>query len=220
MKNEITPRQKEILSYIFDFIEENGYSPSMRDIASNFNIASTNGVSGHIDALITKKFLEKANNASRTLTITSKGLEQLGKQADQNKTIALNDGSFSIPILGRVAAGFPILHYENFDGAVVVDPSLMKEKKDTFALKVKGDSMINAGIFEDDIVIVHKQGFAGNGDVVVAQIDGEITVKTYLMKNNQVYLLPANDKYEPIVVGHNSSFVLIGKVTGVTRCLN
>lgn len=219
MKHEITPRQKEILAFIYDFIEENGYSPSMRDIASNFKMASTNGVSGHIDALIAKKFLDKENNVSRTLTITEKGLAQLGKNAGEG-AIESGDGKFSIPILGRVAAGFPILHYDNFDGSVVVDPSMMKEKKDTFALKVKGDSMINAGIFEDDIVIVHKQIFAANGDIVVAQINGEITVKTYLMKNNQVFLLPANEKYEPIVVGHNNSFLLIGKVTGVTRCLN
>ncbi|GMU85865.1 MAG: LexA repressor [Ignavibacteriales bacterium] len=218
MKQEITARQKEILGFIAEFGQENGYPPSLRDIASHFGISSTNGVAGHLEALVTKNFLSKESNSSRTLTITEKGWSVLGLEGQTAEKE--DENPYSLPLLGRVAAGFPIMHYDNIEGSVVVDPSMLRERKDSFALKVKGDSMINAGIFEGDIVVVHKQIFASNGDIVVAQIDGEVTVKTYLRKNNQIILLPANEKYDPIVISQNSNFILIGKVTGVTRCLN
>ncbi len=218
MKQEITDRQKEILRFIAEFGQENGYPPSLRDIAAHFGISSTNGVAGHLEKLVTKNFLSKESNSSRALSITEKGWLVLSDEGLTSEKEA--DNPFALPLLGRVAAGFPIMHYDNIEGSVVVDPSMLRERKDSFALKVKGDSMINAGIFEGDIVVVHKQIFASNGDIVVAQIDGEVTVKTYLRKNNQIILLPANEKYEPIVISQNSNFTLIGKVTGVTRCLN
>ncbi len=212
MKNELTERQQEILNFIHQFRDENGYPPTLREIGRRFSISSTFGVKRHLDALVKKGYLNIESNASRGISIIKEdpsGIEEVR-----------NDIYRRIPIVGRVAAGSPILAMENIEGSVVIDSAFMKKSQDCFALKVKGDSMINAGIFENDLVIVTPRNEAVNGDIVVAMLEDEVTVKTFEKKNNQIRLLPQNDSYQPIEVDKSKEFKIVGKVTGVVRWLN
>ncbi len=125
-----------------------------------------------------------------------------------------------IPVVGRVAAGSPILAMENIEGSVIIDPAFIKNAEDAFALRVSGDSMINAGIFENDLVIVSPNEKGINGDVIVAMLDDEVTVKTLEKKENKIRLIPENDNYKPIEINRTNEFSIVGKVKGVVRWLN
>lgn len=207
MKNRLTDRQKEILDFICQFREECGYPPTLREIGKKFGISSTFGVKRHLDALVKKGYLNIEGSLSRGISVLN------NKREDENLFR-------KIPVVGRVAAGSPILAVENIEGSIVVDPTLMKKNEDCFALKIKGDSMINAGIFEGDIVIVSPKKEAFNGEIIVAMIDDEATVKKFEKKNNKIRLLPENDNYAPIEVEDTKEFAIIGKVIGVVRWMN
>lgn len=210
MSKNITDRQQEILDFIQNFKELNGYPPTLREIGKSFNISSTFGVKRHLDALVKKGYLNVESNASRGISIVG----------DQNSNFS-NNNSKEIPIVGRVAAGIPITSYENLEGTVSIDSSFFKrENEENFALKVKGDSMIEEGIFEGDLLVISPQKTANNYDIIVAMVDGEATVKTYINKNNAITLLPANKNYSPIVIESKQDFSIIGKVKGVLRWIN
>ena len=212
MKNQLTERQQEILSFISQFRDANGYPPTLREIGKKFDISSTFGVKRHLDALVKKGYLNVESNASRGISL----IHNLFPGPNYDR-----DNEFSkIPIVGRVAAGSPILAIENIEGSVVIDNSFMKRTDDCFALKVKGDSMINAGIFEGDLVIVSPSKESVNGDTVVARLDDEVTVKTFEKKKNKVRLIPENENYDPIEVDDKKEFSIIGKVVGVIRWFN
>jgi repressor LexA len=213
MKNELTDRQQEILSFIHQFRDENGYPPTLREIGKRFGISSTFGVKRHLDALVKKGYLNIESNASRGISIV---------HDEPSNIINLDNNEIfrKIPIVGRVAAGSPILAMENIEGSIVIDSAFMKKSEDCFALKVKGDSMINAGIFENDLVIVAPRGEALNGDIIVAMIEDEVTVKTFEKKNDNIKLIPQNENYKPIEVNELKEFKIVGKVTGVVRWLN
>lgn len=214
MKNKLTDRQKEILDFIQKFISENGFPPTLREIASNFGMASTFGVKRHLDALKKKGYLKIESFASRAITLNK--ISSAG-ESDNN---FMNTKVISIPVVGRVAAGSPILSEENLQGTIAIDSNFFRNNKDCFALKVTGDSMINAGIFDGDLVIVNPNEKVSQHDIVVARVDDEITVKNYEKKNNKVFLIPQNDNYEPITVTERNNFSLIGKVVGVLRWFN
>lgn len=213
MKNKLTDRQEEILRFIHDFKEENGYPPTLREIGKKFGISSTFGVKRHLDALVKKGYLHIESNASR-------GISFLRDDIQSQPLIEKNDIFNRIPIIGRVAAGIPLLAEENIEGNIVIDSSFVKKSQDCFALRVKGNSMINAGIFEGDFVIVTSEKDVKNGDIIVALIDDEATVKVFERKNQTIRLLPRNNDYQPIEVNENQNFSVIGKVTGVVRYLN
>ena len=216
MKKELTDRQQEILSFIEQFRDENGYPPTLRQIGKQFGISSTFGVKRHMDALVKKGHILVESNASRGITILS-DFEHITLP----QTFSDVEKYFKrIPILGRVAAGVPITAVENHDGDVVVDPAMLKGFQTCFALKVKGDSMMNAGIMEKDFVIVASQNFAKHDDIVVALIDDEATVKRYWQKNNEIKLIPENDNYQPIEIVNKEVFHIAGKVIGVIRWYN
>lgn len=212
MKNELTDRQQEILSFILQFREENGYPPTLREIGRKFGISSTFGVKRHLDALVKKGYLNIESNASRGISIVKDDPVKISEEIDNIYR--------KIPIIGRVAAGSPILAMENIEGSIVIDSAFMKKSEDCFALKVKGDSMINAGIFENDLVIVAPRNDAANGDIVVAMLEDEVTVKTFEKNKEGIRLLPQNENYKPIEVDRSKEFKIIGKVTGVVRWLN
>jgi repressor LexA len=214
MKNKLTDRQKEILDFIQKFISDNGFPPTLREIASNFGLASTFGVKRHLDALKKKGYLKIESFASRAIT-----LNKISNEYDLEKT-NFNSKIIPIPVVGRVAAGSPILSEENLEGTIAIDSSFFKNNKDCFALKVTGDSMINAGIFEGDLVIVNPNEKVSQHDIVVARVDDEITVKNYEKKNDKIFLIPQNEKYQPIVVTERNNFSLVGKVIGVLRWFN
>ncbi len=211
MKNELTERQNDIYQFIKEFIDFNSYPPTYREIGAQFGIASTFGVKRHIDALIKKGFLNIGENSSRTISLTANFKENI--QSQQSNTI-------EIPIIGRVAAGQPILAEENIEGTFNIQSSLINGKADCFALKVKGDSMINAGIFEGDVVIVNPQKDANNGEIVVALLDNEATLKRYKRINGNISLMPENDNYNPIAIDKSDNFSIVGKALGVFRWYN
>lgn len=216
MKKELTERQEEILNFIKEFLQECGYPPTLRQIGKHFSISSTFGVKRHLEALEKKGYLNIESNASRGITV----LREDNVFDLPAITRDIDDLSNRIPIIGRVAAGSPITAEENIEGTIVIDPSFLDKTKDCFALKVKGDSMINAGIFEGDLVIVNPQTNAGTDDIIVARIDDEVTVKRYYSKSGQIKLLPENNNYSPILITPTNEFTIIGKVTGVVRWLN
>lgn len=216
MKTQLTDRQEEILTFIKQFREENGYPPTLREIGKRFGISSTFGVKRHLEALVKKGYLNIESNASRGISFS----KDEGVSGVNIYNIEKELGFQKVPLVGRVAAGSPILAEENIEGSIVLDSAFIKRGEDSFALKVKGDSMINAGIFESDIVIVSSNRDIHNGDVVVAMLDNEATVKTYEIKNNKIRLLPQNEKYSPIEIESSREFKLIGKVIGVIRWFN
>jgi len=216
MKKELTDRQQEVLTFIEQFRNENGYPPTLRQIGKQFGISSTFGVKRHIDALVKKGYILVESNASRGITVLS-NFESIQLSPISND---LEKFFKRVPVIGHVAAGVPITAVENHEGDVVVDPAMLKGYQTCFALKVKGDSMINAGIVENDHVIVAAQNFAKHDDIVVALIDDEATVKRYWQKNNEIKLIPENDNYQPIEIVNKEIFHIAGKVIGVIRWYN
>lgn len=202
---KLTDRQKDILAFIQQHISEKGYSPSLREIGKQFAIVSTFGVKRHIDALIKKGFITAGTKISRSFAIVS---------AKEEKFIQKD---FEIPIVGRVAAGMPILAVENIEGNMVIDPRIAKNAAGCFALKVKGDSMINAGIIEDDLIVISPSKAAHSGDIVIAMLGDEATVKRFHRKGEEMFLVPENNNYPPIPVSNREDFSIIGKVVGVLR---
>jgi repressor LexA len=205
MKKELTARQREIYEFIRSEILRKGCPPTYREIGEQFGIRSTNGVKRSLDALFKKGYLERKPMVSR-------GLELMEKLP-----VEKNDAIKEIPIVGRVAAGEPIVAEENLEGVINVDASLFRGDGH-FALHVNGDSMKNVGIYDGDIVIARQQSTAQKGEIVVAIIGDEATVKRYVPKNGDVMLMPENDDYKPIVISRESQDLRIaGKVTGLMR---
>lgn len=215
MKDKLTDRQENILSFIKQFTQVSGYPPTLREIGKHFQISSTFGVKRHLEALVKKGFINIESNASRGISLVRKSSEDFleGLHFDDNAFI-------KVPVLGRVAAGLPINAVENHDGSIVIDPSFFKKAEDAFALRVKGDSMINVGINDKDLVIVSPKEQAKNGDIVVALLNDEATVKRFEVINNKIRLIAENKSYNPIEVKSEDDFKLVGKVKGVVRWLN
>ncbi|MGB7951852.1 MAG: transcriptional repressor LexA [Candidatus Binatia bacterium] len=196
----LTFRQKEIYDFLLRTIREKGYAPSIPEIGRRFQIASTNGVSDHLKALEKKGYIRRVGKRAFEI------LSTLGKPV----LTAVRD----IPVVGTVPAGKPFLSEENIEGLLTV-PSDMGTGK-LFALQVKGDSMIGAGILDGDRVIVKQQGTAENGEIVCALIEGEATLKRFYKKGDIVTLKAENEKYAPITVSQGE-FRVLGKVVGLIR---
>lgn len=211
MKKPLTVRQESILNYIKEHLEENGYPPTYREIGKQFDISSTFGVKRHIDALAKKGYLNYESNQSRTLSVNGNG---------ESTNIKIDETIQSIPIIGRVAAGYPIFSEENIEGTLKVDASLIKSSKKCFGLKVRGDSMVNAGILDGDLVMVQAQNDVNNGDIVVALLGDESTLKRFYKNNRKLQLLPENKNFNPIDVSNREDFSVVGKVIGVYRGYN
>lgn len=223
---ELTERQQQVLGFILRHIAEHRYPPTVREIGAALDIRSTNGVSDHLKALERKGYLGREGMKSRALTPTpaaweALGIEQVGETRDSSPPKAANDDSLEIPLLGRVAAGAPILAEESWDSSIRVDPSWGARAKGSrlFALAVRGDSMMEDGIFDGDTVIVRHQNTASRGDLVVAMIDGEATVKRYFPEGKRIRLQPANSAMEPIYVHADEArdTAIVGLVVGLFR---
>ena len=210
MKTDLTDRQKDILGFIQEYVELNNFPPTYREIGQKFKIVSTFGVKRHIDALVKKGYLNSGNNLSRTLTLV----------VNNNPIKKEQTTILEIPVVGRVAAGQPILAEENIEGNIVIDKNFLGSRTECFGLKVRGDSMINAGIMEGDLVIIQPQKEAVNGDIVVALIKDEATMKRFSLIDGRIHLIPENDNYEPIIIDNFEEFSIVGKVIGVFRSYN
>ncbi len=199
----LTDRQKQIYDFLSVSVRAKGYAPSIPEIGKRFKITSTRGVFDHLKALEKKGYIKRVG--TRAINIVSQSGRSGLPQAKE------------IPIVGRVRAGGPLLAEENIEGSLTVGDELARGKE-TFALKVKGDSMIDDGILEGDHVIIRRQDTAEDGDIVCALIGDEATLKRFYRRGREVTLKPANPKYEPIVVS-KGEFRILGKATGVIRKL-
>ena len=197
-------KQMAVLNYIHKQVEDHGYPPTVREICSAVGLSSTSTVHGHISRLIEQGFLQKDPSKPRALEITSKGLDILGVKPIQKE----------IPMLGVVTAGQPILAVENATEFFPIPPSI-QDNNDLFMLTIRGTSMIKAGIFNGDQVIVRKQSTAKNGDIVIAMNDdNEATCKRFYKEKTRFRLQPENDTMEPIFL---DNVRILGKVVGLFR---
>lgn len=207
-RKKLTARQEEIFLYISNRIKEQQPPPTVREIGEKFNIASTNGVRSILGALVKKGYIKRSPKLSRGIQIIKNETDFKPNNAEEG---------IEIPILGRIAAGEPILAIQNLEGTMVVDRDFIARQENVFALKVKGDSMIKAGIFDGDLIFARQQPTAEKGQIIVAQVNDEATVKYYNPSHDKILLEPANDKYFPIEVTPNQNFSIAGKVIGVMR---
>jgi repressor LexA len=196
MKTKLTEKQKDVLKFIYHRIKQANLPPTIREIGEHFGFGSTGTVRDYLHALVQKGYIRQTANKSRAIELVREAL-------------------FSIPVLGAVQAGLPTLAVEEIEEYLNLD-SLVFSDDDTFALRVKGDSMINAGIMPNDLVLVKRQSMAQTGETVVALVGGEdATVKHLVKRGNMYYLEPANPAYQPIPV--NEDVQIIGKVISVVR---
>ncbi len=202
---KLTKRQKQVLDIIKQSIQERGYPPTLREIGAFMGIKSTNGVNDHLRALERKGYLKREDMKSRTLRPTDVGLSD----------------AVEVPVLGKVAAGVPVFAEENIEETLRIDPTLIGGRGETFVLRVRGDSLIEAGIHEDDYLFVRKQMVAERGQLVVVMLGEEATVKYYFSEKDYVRFQPANGAYAPIIVRREdlNPTQILGVVVGVFRKL-
>ncbi|HEY3233664.1 MAG TPA: transcriptional repressor LexA [Polyangiaceae bacterium] len=204
----LTRRQEQTLEFIRRSTEERGYPPTLREIGDYMGIRSTNGVNDHLRALERKGYLRREDMKSRTLRVT-----------EEPQHTPVESELIEISVLGRVAAGLPLFAHENVIDTVRIDRMLVRGGRDVFGLRVGGDSMIDAGILSGDYIFVRKQSNAERGDIVVALIGDEATVKYFYPEKDYVRFQPANSQMAAILVRASDfrSTMLLGKVVGVFR---
>jgi repressor LexA len=234
----LTDRQHQVLDYIRQSINERGYPPTLREIGAHMGIRSTNGVNDHLRALERKGYLTREDMKSRALRPRELDAEEramrdgrdgrdgsngVASAADGVTAPANDQGAdiVDIPILGRIAAGLPLLAEEHVLDTVRIERSMVRGGRDVFGLRVNGDSMIEAGIFSGDYIFVRKQITAQRGDIVVALIGDEATVKYFFPEKDYIRFQPANAKMAPILVRATDfrPTMLLGVVVGVYRKL-
>lgn len=201
MAGQITPKQEEILNYIKNEILERGFPPAVREICQAVHLKSTSSVHSHLESLEKNGYIRRDPTKPRAIEILDDSFNMLRREM------------VNVPIVGTVAAGQPLLAEQNIDSYFPIPAEYMPNEQ-TFILKVKGESMINAGIMDGDKVIVKQQNTAQNGDMVVALIEDSATVKTYYKENGHYRLQPENDTMDPIIV---DDVQILGKVFGVFR---
>ena len=215
MHREITAKQEAVYDYIRNYIELNSFPPSIRDIAEALGVSSPATIHGHISTLVEKGYLSRNAGKSRALSLTAEAQERenLFKADEGPSDPGQSYGEIvGVPVVGSVAAGSPILAEENIEDTYALPASLIHGE--TYMLRVKGESMINIGIFDGDLVIVRKQDTADNGDVVVALLEDSATVKTYYRESDRIRLQPENDSMGPI---YSTDVRIAGKVVGLLR---
>jgi repressor LexA len=184
---ELTKRQKEVLSFIANHINKHSYSPTIREIAEHFTI-SVKGAYDHVAALKKKNCLKQDGNRSRTMALTESKEDE-----DENSKMLMK-----IPVVGTVAAGVPILSEENWEDTLTLHRSSLKKNRVYFAVKVRGDSMKDAGIMDGDMAVIEKQNIAKNGEIVIAVVDEAVTLKRFFKENSRIKLQAENPDYKPI----------------------
>lgn len=200
MKSSLTERQRNILQFLKRYVSRRGYPPTLREIAQNFRIKWTQGIEKHLRALQKKGYIKRSSGA--------RSIEIMGFSQGR-----------SIPVVGTIAGGKPILAEENIEKTFALSKDLLSGK-DNYFLKVEGDSMREAGILDGDYVLVRPQSIAEKGEIVAASIGDEATVKYFFPEKNRVVLKPANSDFKPLVLNEGSDdFRILGKVTLVLRIL-
>jgi len=201
---KLTNRQKDILQTIKKFIADNGYPPTVREIGKELNLSSPATIHFHLKKIEEKGYIKKPDSKNRTL-----------KLLVDNEYLNKNDSVIDIALLGTITAGNPIEAIETPDEYFSIPANLLNSKKDLFALNVHGESMINKGIYDNDIVIIERDNSANNGEVVAAMTDDkEVTLKTFYKEKDHIRLQPENDTMEPIIL---DNVTILGKAIGLYR---
>lgn len=198
----LTKRQEDVLKFIADYLANYEYPPSYQEIADKFGIVSKHGVVRHLEALVRKGFIEKTGTTARSLRIIDKRYQPPSEIAN-------------LPLIGRVSAGYPILAEQNIDDYIAVPRRLIKTEGRYFTLRVQGESMMNAGIMDGDLVIVMSSNAAEPGQIVVALIGDEVTVKRLIVRGSEKFLKAENPAYPDI--HPQSEWHIQGKVVGLIR---
>lgn len=214
-KKELNTRQKQILRYITKQIEKNGYSPSVREIGKAVGLSSTATVHTYLKQLEELKYIKKENQKGRTLRVLKKedALYSPKKPVKGGKAFYNKKEMVDVPVIGKITAGAPILAVENITDTYPI-PLDFVGNGNSFMLVVTGESMIEAGILDGDYILVRAQNVAENGEIVVALIDDEATVKTFYKEKDHIRLQPENSTMDPIIV---PDCAILGKVIGVFR---
>ena len=199
-KKELSDKLNSVYKFTSDYINDNGFPPSVREICSKLNIKSTATAYSYIEKLRKKGLIDKSPMKKRALKLSRPVLSNQGQ----------------IPLIGTVRAGTPIFAVENLDGYYPLPPDFIGFKDDFFALRVSGDSMINAGIYDKDVIIVKKQNYAENGEIVVALVDDSATVKRFYLEKDKIVLHPENDEMEDLIFDDAK---ILGIVKGLYRKL-
>lgn len=210
MARKITKRQQQIYDFIRSYQQEKGYPPSVREMAAAVGLSSPSTVHAHLSALEDHGLIKRDKTKPRALEVFNED-GSATKLAEVKE--APDRGTVSLPLIGRVAAGLPILAEQNVEDTFTLPTEIVTDSS-SFVLEVHGNSMINAGIYNGDYIIVREQTSAMNGEIVVAMIDGEATVKTFYKEQGRVRLQPENDAMEPIYVTNPT---ILGKVVALMR---
>ena len=201
---KLTKRQEDALKFIKTYIVSHGYPPTVREIATNIGVSSPATVQAHLDSLANKGYIKKGSNKNRTIELMV-----------DNEFIPKNEDVIEVPLLGKITAGNPIEAIQNPDEYFSLPAYLVPKDKEVFTLNVSGDSMINVGILDGDIVIVERRNTARNGEIVVAMTeDNEVTLKTFYKEKDHIRLQPENDTMEPFIF---DNVFILGKAIGLYR---
>lgn len=210
MARKITKRQQQIYDFIRAYQQEKGYPPSVREMAAAVGLSSPSTVHAHLSALEDHGLIKRDKTKPRALEV----FDQDGTSVKTAEVRAMPDrGSVSLPLVGRVAAGMPILAEQNVEDTFTLPTEIVTDSS-SFVLEVHGNSMVNVGIYNGDYIVVREQKSAMNGEIVVATIDGEATVKTFYKEHGRVRLQPENDAMEPIFATNPT---ILGKVVALLR---
>lgn len=202
----LTKKQGEILDFIKVYVANHGYPPTVREIAKKLKVNSPATIHSHLNKLVEKKYIKKDDSKNRAIELLV-----------DNEYLNKNESIVSVPLLGNIKAGLPIEAIENPNNFFEVPSYLIPKNKEVYALNVSGDSMINIGIYDNDIVLIEKQNIARNGDIVVAMNDeNEVTLKTFYKEKGHFRLQPENDTMEPIIL---NNVTILGKAIGLYRKL-
>ena len=201
---KLTKRQEDALKFIKTYIVSHGYPPTVREIATNIGVSSPATVQAHLDSLANKGYIKKGSNKNRTIELMV-----------ENEFIPKNEDVIEVPLLGKITAGNPIEAIQNPNEYFSLPAYLVPKDKEVFTLNVSGDSMINAGILDGDIIIVERRNTARNGEIVVAMTeDNEVTLKTFYKEDGHIRLQPENDTMEPFIM---QNVTILGKAIGLYR---
>lgn len=216
-RDKLSKRQAAIYEYICSYTKDRGYPPSVREIGAAVGLASPSTVHMHLKVLQERGYIKRDSKKPRTIeVVTQKQQEAANGEQLASPTQSLSSNEMRLPVVGRVAAGLPILAEQNVEETLTLPTSIVGDDS-SFILRVRGESMIKAGIFDGDYIVVKEQHDAHDGEIVVALIDDSATVKTFYRERDRIRLQPENDTMEPIYVTNPT---ILGRVTALIRSLS
>ena len=203
---KLTKRQEDTLQFVKEYIVSHGYPPTVREIAEALNVSSPATIQAHLDGLADKGYIKKGSNKNRTIELMV-----------NNEFTNKDEQVIEVPLLGKITAGSPIEAIENPNNYFSLPSYLIPKDREVFTLEVSGESMVNAGIHDGDIIIIERRNTARNGEIIVAMTDeNEVTLKTFYKEKNYIRLQPENDTMEPIIL---DNVTILGKAIGLYRKL-